>query len=397
LFAFDLAEDVTPDLAADIEKQGAFVSPQIHRVAVRDGKHVSYEIEAAADSERAREKVVRFVESMAGRFRKLPRKVETARSRAGGGPKSSNTYQGLIERGWVVPQGRGRVALRGPALRLLRAIDAECARAANDIYGADEALYPALVSARTLARCGYFSSFPQNVSIVTHLVEDFDTIEEFRRSHEGRTELAIERADLLKAPEACLTPALCYHAYESLEGAQLASGPAILTTAGRCFRYESTNMNGMERLWDFTMREIIFVGTEEQVSGRRRRGFALMAEQLEKWDLEGSIESANDPFFSSAYATKTYWQVRSDLKYELRLAIDPSPAGEPRTVAAGSLNLHEDFFGKTFSIVASNGAPAFTGCLAWGLERFVLACFAQHGFDPSGWPASRRDEVFGAT
>ena len=32
------------------------------------------------------------------------------------------------------------------------------------------------------------------------------------------------------------------------------------TAAGHCFRYESRNIRGLERLWDFTMREIIYCG-----------------------------------------------------------------------------------------------------------------------------------------
>ena len=44
---------------------------------------------------------------------------------------------------------------------------------------------------------------------------------------------------------------------------------------------------------------------------------------------------------------------------------------------------------------ADNGEPAFTGCVAWGLERWVLACFTQHGFEPSRWPAEVRAKVFG--
>ena len=138
------------------------------------------------------------------------------------------------------------------------------------------------------------------------------------------------------------------------------------------------------------MREVVFVGTEEQVTTRRKRGIDLVMEQLDRWDLECQIETANDPFFSAAYATKTYYQVRSDLKYELRLTVEPDDKGATRTLACGSFNLHENFFGKTFAITASDGNPAFTGCVAWGLERWILACFTQHGFDPSRWPSDVR-------
>ena len=44
--------------------------------------------------------------------------------------------------------------------------------------------------------------------------------------------------------------------------------------------------------------------------------------------------------------------------------------------------------------VDTHGNPVFTGCAAWGLERLVLACFSQHGFDKARWPESLRADVW---
>jgi seryl-tRNA synthetase len=266
---------------------------------------------------------------------------------------------------------------------------------AKQVFGAGEANYPSLIPSDILARCGYFASFPHSVSMVTHLVEDFDLIEEFRQANTQAPGLSVPRPEALQKPEACLTPAVCYHCYQSLEGQRLAHDHQVVTAVGRCYRYESKNITGLDRLWDFTMREIIFVGAEEWVSARRSQAIEAAAAQLQEWDLEATVETANDPFFSTLYASKTYWQTRSHLKFELRLGIEPGPAGEPRTIAAASFNLHEDFFGKTFSITTPDGKPVFTGCAAWGLERWILGAFAQHGFEPSRWPASVRSEIFG--
>ena len=230
--------------------------------------------------------------------------------------------------------------------------------------------------------------------MVTHLVEDYDRIEHFRQANANTTDLTVPDVTAFVTPEACLSPAVCYHCYRGLEGQTLKDDAHVVTCVGKCFRYESTNITGLDRLWDFTMREVIFVGTEEQVSSRRKKAIDLVMEQLDRWDLECQIETANDPFFSAAYATKTYYQVRSDLKFELRLTVEPGASGEERTLACGSFNLHENFFGKTMSITASDGQPAFTGCTAWGLERWVLACFTQHGFDPLRWPADLRSRIF---
>ncbi len=390
---FALAKKVEPDLAADVEKNGAYVSPEILKVQVVDGAKVRFAMKPGTDVKATREKMVRYVDSMVSRFRQVPKKVIHTRTRKDSGELERGVYAELKRRGWVIEEGRGQVALRGPALNVLRALD-EDARVTigMELFGATEEVYPTLIPAKTLGRCGYFSSFPQSVSMVTHLVEDYDRIEHFRQANAETTDLVVPDFNAFTTPEACLSPAVCYHCYRAREGETL-TDCNVVTCVGKCFRYESTNITGLDRLWDFTMREVVFVGTEEQVSSRRKRGIDLVMEQLDRFDLEVQIETANDPFFSAAYATKTYYQVRSDLKYEVRLAVEPDERGA-RSIACGSFNLHEDFFGKTFAITASDGKPAFTGCVAWGLERWVLACFTQHGFDPMRWPADIRARVF---
>ena len=69
--------------------------------------------------------------------------------------------------------------------------------------------------------------------------------------------------------------------------------------------------------------------------------------------------------------------------------------GASSTVAAASFNLHEDHFGKPFDILDEEERPASSGCAAWGIERWVLAAFAQHGLSSARWPRSFRSAVFG--
>ncbi len=77
------------------------------------------------------------------------------------------------------------------------------------------------------------------------------------------------------------------------------------------------------------MREIIFVGTESYVTNNRQKGMEAQLEQVKEWDLDCVFETANDPFFSAAYATKTYWQVRNDLKFEMLTFNHSSIMGNP--------------------------------------------------------------------
>ena len=74
------------------------------------------------------------------------------------------------------------------------------------------------------------------------------------------------------------------------------------------------------------------------------------------------------------------------LKHELQLAVD----ADGRSVATASFNHHHDFFGTRFAIRLADGSPAHSGCVAFGLERWVLGVLAQLGPTEADWPAGAR-------
>lgn len=384
---------IDEDLAEEIAKQSAWISPNVHDVRVSPGGGgVLYRVDPRADAAVERERVQRFVTDMVRRHRPIPRKLVMRR-----GVQErrlvADAYAELRTRGWVVEIGPGRVSLRGPALAVVRALDDDCARIARSL-GAFEESHPALVPAQVLARCGYFASFPHAVSLVTHLGEDYDAIERFRAANVGAPDLVQPRAETLAPFGACMLPALCYAVYAAREGSSLREPLAVVTTAGRCYRYESRNLVGIARLWEFGMREVVFLGEADHVARTRMRLLEATIDQLERWDLDGTIESANDPFFPAARAEKAWWQRSGDRKLELRLLVGTGDGGSARAIACASFNLHERFFGSAFGIGSMNGEAAASGCVGWGMERWMLACFAQHGFDPEGWPAWLADRVF---
>jgi aspartyl-tRNA synthetase len=55
-----------------------------------------------------------------------------------------------------------------------------------------------------------------------------------------------------------------------------------------------------------------------------------------------------------------------------------------------SFNAHRDHFGTTWDIQDASGAPAHTGCVAFGMDRLTIALFWIHGLDTRKWPASTR-------
>ncbi len=380
---------IDPELAAEMEKLGAWVSSHVRDIRVdAGGSCVRFSIDGDSDLEAEHAKVARFVADMTERHRPLPSAVVARRA----GPEraiQSDVFTELVHRGWVVETARGRAALRGPALSVVRALDEDCARVARDVFGAVDEAHPSLASTSLLARCGWFASFPHAASLVAHFAEDYDAIDAFRRANAHASELVQPAPGTLAPFDACLLPALCYSVYAAREATYLPSGLTVVTCAGRCFRYESRNLAGVERLWEFGMREIVFLGDPDAVASARRRALDAVLEQLERWDLDGTFETANDPFFAAVRPRGAHWQRSGERKIELRMPV----AAGPKTVACASLNLHDRVFGSTFAI-SHDGAPATTGCVGWGMERWMLACFARHGFDPRNWPQWLGNRLF---
>jgi len=284
--------------------------------------------------------------------------------------------------------GRGQVALHGRALSLFHYFDRALSALGNQ-WRAEPVMTPTLIPAEVLARCDYFRSFPQSVTFACHLPEDLDRIEDFRRRHATRRDLDDRALHDMTTPEACLSPAVCYHVYHLFEGRAIPATGTAHAVCGKCFRYEAGNISDLRRLWDFTMREVVLMGTRDHVLARRKEGIDAVADFLEQHELAGEIRTASDPFFIAPDAVaKTYFQLSSETKYEISLMLP----GEAR-IAVGSLNYHSDFFGRAFDVQVESGGPMHSVCVAFGLERFVYAFLAQHGADPAGWPEVARRAV----
>jgi seryl-tRNA synthetase len=396
-FVIKLPKAIGDELAAAVEDQGPYAAPEVTKVRVSDDRtEVSVECDDGADEATLRPQVERYVDDFVKRFRavagKVYRKLERARDTA---PLGAGVFEELVRRGWAFQLGDGQVGLAGPAMRLVDALDQRFRRMAIGDFGAVEHRYPTFIPTDVLRRCGYFGAFPHLVSLVSHFVEDYRKLKEIRDANAESDKVVIPDRGAIVDAAACVTPATCYHVYQSLEGKTLTPPGQIFTATGRCARYESTNMIGLDRLWEFTMREMVLVGREDWVAETRQKGMDAFIGLVEEWDLECQVETANDPFFAPVYATKTFWQSQGGLKYELRFAVEPGPGGRPRTISCGSANLHEGFFGQTFNLSLPGGEPVFTGCVALGVERLALAVFTQHGLEPERWPAALARDVFG--
>jgi seryl-tRNA synthetase len=268
----------------------------------------------------------------------------------------------LRARGELWEPAPGLVGLRGNALALLRRIDRLiAARCAAEM--ADEWAVPAAVPLAVLERAQYFASFPQWLTLASHLTDDVATLERVARS--GAPARSAARAASPAA--AALPPAVCYHVYAALAGTRLRARH-VVTAQGCCWRHEGERFAPLERGWAFTMREIVCLGSAADCAAFRERGVEMARSLAAALDLEAWIEVAEDPFFAPTARGRALLQRVKGLKYELRL-----PTGDGESMAAASFNLHEQFFGDAFDIRLPNGEPAHSACVAFGLERWLLA------------------------
>ena len=274
---------------------------------------------------------------------------------------------GLLRRGDLWEAAPGLVGLAGEALALYRQLERRIeALAARETTV--EWRVPQAITFETLARAEYFASFPQWLTAASHLSDDPATLERVATAPDP----AAEARRAVEPPTAALAPALCYHAYAALAGRTLEQ-PVVLTTQGTCWRHEGERLTPLERGWAFTMREIVCFGTTEEVEEFRQRGMARTTRLARSLGLEPSVELATDPFFAPTARGKELLQRVKSLKHEMLLAVGPQ-----RRIAAASFNHHETFFGRAFDVRLRDGSPASTGCLAFGLERWLLAYLCAH-------------------
>ena len=270
----------------------------------------------------------------------------------------------------------GETDLSGAPLALLRRIDGMLVRW-SERWNAEDHSVPSFLSAETLERVGYLRSFPH---LATFPVALDPCEEELRSFAHGDTCGGGEVRLSATAPvREVLTPAACYHLYPRLEGRAL-EGPVLWTTNARCYRREAW-YRPLERQWCFSMREIVCVGSEAEVQefldAFRRRLERLFAEL----DLGVRFEAATDPFFEPERSPGYVMQKAAVLKTEMVLGDE---------LAIGSLNSHRDHFGRIFKITR-DGQPASSGCVAFGLERWLYALLQRYG--PEGpWPELEKPE-----
>ena len=372
-------------LVGQVQAKLAYVDEAIASASIAaDGSRIDLQLRATAPAD-LEAKVQSVVQDMAsGASKPKVEVLEDHLQRAV--PYAADPMPELEQRGEVHQQTNGVYSF-GPLLANLIGVFEDYFLELAAEFGAQPQRFPTLISAQMLGRVNYFRAFPHSLTFATHLREDLHIISDFAENTVYEPAGLSASLESFSKIQALLSPAVCYHLYFGLADKPLPGGQLAATAVGHCFRYESSNLNSLERLWDFTMREVIFVGPREYVLDNREAARKKVTPWLQELGLAYMVESANDPFFVGEFRKQAAFQNAFQLKYEIRARLPFKDS----TLAVGSYNYHQDFFGRHLNITLPDGKPAHTGCVAFGLERMAYAFLAQYGLDPAQWPAIVRE------
>ena len=134
------------------------------------------------------------------------------------------------------------------------------------------------------------------------------------------------------------------------------------------------------------MREYVRIALPEQVRAFREAWMPRACGIAETLGLPYRVEAANDPFFGRGGTLVGKAQLQQELKFELLV---PVRSAEKPT-ACMSFNYHREHFGVVWNMKDDRGETAHTSCVAFGIDRLVVALFANHGIEPARWPAVTR-------
>lgn len=289
--------------------------------------------------------------------------------------------------------GEGLTGLRGNLLKLFRFFEARFAALAAD-FAAEDQHYPVMIPAALLAEMGYFGHFPQHVTFCCHFPDSLPLLESVA------ADASVTAADpetlgrafgpRLAPPGHVLTPGVCLPCYSGQRDLILAAGEVrTLTMQNHVFRYEAGNFRPLARGWDFTVRDIVFFGSGEDLVRLRAKVMERVFDLCRALDLDVTLELANDPFFLDASRDKAVYQRMGEVKYELLFRLPHRDA----PLAASSFNLHRDFYTRLYNIRGAGDGLAESACMGFGLERWVYGFVSQKGLDPAGWPPLIADTI----
>lgn len=288
--------------------------------------------------------------------------------------RTYHAHEEIYKSNLIQKVGDGLISLNGNAIFLFQYFDMKFAEIARNL-GAEEKFYPTLLPLDESRKTGYFTTSPQYLMFCSSVKEDIEVMEHLRN---------VENNDLpnyINQPNYTLSPAACFHTYVEYKN-QTVKKAFVTTFNQNVFRFEGRfNWNDFARLCDYHVREIVFFGEQKDVLKLREDVLHASIEFLKAMDIDAQISSTCDPFIVPSMQKYKKYQLNQEVKYELQLNHT-----EEDTIAVASYNLHGKAFTEPFHIQVESCDNPVTGCVGFGIERWVLAFLSQYGCDVKDWP-----------
>ena len=298
---------------------------------------------------------------------------------------SEDTTMHLLQQNNLVHiHGEGQVSLKYPLTELFEFFDVILKYLSVQIFSAEQYIFPTLIKSSVLGDAGYFDSFPNLWNFVSRLHNDYTTFSDFKTENCNMNPNIIQKMSVVTGYS--LPPTMCYYVYDMLSESIISN--ATVTTRGKSFRYENNYCKNMSRLWDFTIRETVFLGSKEYVNQSLEKYRLIAILIMDLLELAGKCVYANDPFYLANNAAKRInVQRMNHSKAELRLNIS-----NDETIAIASFNRHNQYITKRFRLYINEQHDlAYTSCIGFGLERMVFAFLCQYGIKENDWPNIVKD------
>jgi seryl-tRNA synthetase len=250
--------------------------------------------------------------------------------------------------------------------------------------GARSLHFPPVIPRWLLERTDYLRSFPD----LTGSVHTFRGDDKLHARLLALVDAGEDWVEVLEPADVVLRPAACHPVYPLCTDGPLPEGGRRFEVQGWCFRHEPSD--DPARMMAFRMHEFVYVGDPDGAEAHRDLWLERGPEMFGSVGLEVEVVVANDPFFGRTGKLMAANQRDEALKLEFTTEV----TSKQSPTAIGSVNRHQDHFGRTFGIETADGEVAHSACFAVGVDRTALALLRRHGLEPGKWPAEVRARLW---